>query len=195
MIDNNTIIKVTNRDNGSTGYKIPDLGNLQRNFQPGESKDITMDELRKLSWTPGGRYLLKNCFIVHNEEALKELLSKEVEPEYFYSEEEIKTLLQKGTLDQFMDCLDFAPDGVIQLIKELAVKLELNDIAKRQAILDKTGFNVTKAIEINKESMEIDEVESEKTRRAAPITREPEAQPAKRRAPIASKYEVVSMKD
>lgn len=194
MIDNSTIIKVTNRDNGTTSYKVPDLGNLQRFFEPGETKDVSMEELRKLSWTTGGKYLLKNCFIVHNQEALKELLS-DVEPEYFYTEEDIKILLQKGTLDQFMDCLDFAPEGVIELVKDLAVKLELNDVAKRQAILDKTGFNVTKAIEINKESMEIDEVESEKTRRAAPITREPEAQPAKRRAPVTSKYEVVSIKD
>ena len=54
MVDKNTIIKVTNRDNGSVGYTIPDMGNLHRSFQSGETKEITMEELRKLSYLPGG---------------------------------------------------------------------------------------------------------------------------------------------
>ena len=35
MLDKNTLIKVTNRDNGSVGYSIPDLGNLKRRFSAG----------------------------------------------------------------------------------------------------------------------------------------------------------------
>ena len=34
MIENSTLIKVKNRDNGTVGYTIPDLGNLHRNFMP-----------------------------------------------------------------------------------------------------------------------------------------------------------------
>lgn len=197
MIDNTKIIRITNRDNGISGYKIPDLGNLYRSFQPGESKDITMDELRKLAWTPGGKAILKDCFIINDEEALRELLS-DVEPEYFYTESDIKTLLEKGTLDQFMDCLDFAPDGVIELVKELAVKTELNDIAKRTAILNRTGFNVTKAIEVNKETAETDDNadENKGMRRAAPINslnNDEDAAP-KRRAAAPSQYKVVAKK-
>ena len=30
MVENNTMIKVTNRSRGSVGYAIPDMGNLQR---------------------------------------------------------------------------------------------------------------------------------------------------------------------
>lgn len=168
MLDKNTIIKVLNRDNGTVGYTIPDLNNLHRNFQPKEEKEVTMEELRKLSYLPGGETIIRDCLIIENEEALKELLS-DVEPEYFYTEEDIKTLLISGTIDQFMDCLDFAPTGVIDLVKDLAVKMEVNDIRKRQAILEKTGFDVSKAIEINKETSE-EETPVEKTRRAQPIS-------------------------
>ena len=168
MLEKNSIIKVMNRDNGTVGYTIPDLNNLHRNFQPKEEKEVTMEELRKLSYLPGGETIIKDCLIIENEEALKELLS-DVEPEYFYTEEDIKTLLTSGTIDQFMDCLDFAPIGVIDLVKDLAVKMEINDIRKRQAILEKTGFNVDKAIQINKETSE-EEAPVEKTRRAQPIS-------------------------
>lgn len=168
MLEKNTIIKVMNRDNGTVGYTIPDLNNLHRNFQPKEEKEVTMEELRKLSYLPGGETIIRDCLIIENEEALKELLS-DVEPEYFYTEEDIKTLLTSGTIDQFMDCLDFAPAGVIDLVKDLAVKMEINDIRKRQAILEKTGFNVDKAIQINKETSE-EEMPVEKTRRAQPIS-------------------------
>ena len=68
-----------------------------------------------------------------------------------------------------MDCLDFAPIGVIDLVKELAVKLKINDISKREAIFEKTGFNVSKAIEINKETDE-NEIPKEKIRRATPVS-------------------------
>ena len=191
MIENTTLIKVLNRDNGSVGYTIPDLGNLHRTFQPGEEKELPMDELRKLSYLPGGKALLEECLVVKNEEALKELFI-DAEPEYFYSENDIKNILLNGTLEEFLDCLDFAPTGVIELIKEYAVKLEINDIAKRKAILDKTGFNVTSAIEINHEVQE-DEPEVDKERRTIPFKAETSAQEGRRVA--VPKYTVVSPKN
>lgn len=177
MLDKDTIIKVTNRDSGSVGYSIPELG-IRRKFAQGEVKELTMNELRKLSYLPGGQVILKDCLIVHNEEALREL-NPDYEPEYFYTEEDIKKLLLTGTQAEFLDCLDFAPEGVIELLKQLAVKLEINDLAKRNAIMDKTGFNVTRAIEINHESKEVEEseVNTKQRRAAAPKvnTAEPEA--------------------
>lgn len=197
MLDKNTLIKVMNRDNGTVGYTVPDLGNLHRNFQPGEIKEVTMEELRKLSYLPGGKNLIQNYLLIQNKEALTELLPS-VEPEYFYTEEEVKQLLLNGTQDQFMDCLDFAPEGVIELVKKFAVELEINDLAKRKAILDKTGFNVSKAIQINKESKEDDEGTEEKAggRRATPIITESNHSetPVRRTSPT-SKYKVVTKVD
>ena len=170
MLENNTMIKVTNRDNGSVGYTIPDMNNLHRKFQSGESKEVSMEELRRLSWIPGGQYLLENLLVIENKEAQQELLPS-VEPEYDYTREDIEDLLTKGSLEQVQDCLDFAPQGVVNLVKEIAVKTELNDIQKREAILAATGFNVSKAIEINKESANTEETApaAPTGRRAAPI--------------------------
>lgn len=187
MLDKDTIIKVTNRDSGSVGYSIPELG-IRRKFAQGEVKELTMNELRKLSYLPGGQVILKDCLIVHNEEALREL-NPDYEPEYFYTEEDIKKLLLTGTQAEFLDCLDFAPEGVIELLKQLAVKLEINDLAKRNAIMDKTGFNVTRAIEINHESKEVEEseVNTKQRRAAAPKVNTVEPEAVGRRT-VAPKY-------
>ena len=148
MLENNTMIKVTNRDNGSVGYTIPDMNNLHRKFQSGESKEVSMEELRRLSWIPGGQYLLENLLVIENKEAQQELLPS-VEPEYDYTREDIEDLLTKGSLEQVQDCLDFAPQGVVNLVKEIAVKTELNDIQKRgrRAAPIKTTATETSTVE------------------------------------------------
>lgn len=194
MLEDSAKITVINRDSGSVGYTIPDLGNLHRNYQPRERKIVTMEELRKLSYIPGGMYILQNCLVLDNKEAVQELLG-EVEPEYFYSEKEIKELLEHGSLDQLQDCLDFAPTGVIDLVKNIAVETELNDINKRTIIFQKTGFNVTRAIEIKHETEE-EEKKEEKSRRTAPVTTSNNTGNGGRRAaaPV-SKYKVVNVKE
>ena len=164
MIENTDIIKVKNRGDGTVGYKIPEE-RIRRQFQPNEEKEVTMGELRQLSYLPGGQYIIENCLIIEDEHAAKELLHQ-IEPEYFYTDDEIKAILDRGTMNQFLDCLDFAPQGVIDSIKRLAVLTKLNDMAKREAIERKTGFNVTKAIEINQEAEKLDEEVAEAARRA-----------------------------
>ena len=97
-----------------------------------------------------------------------------------------------GSLDALLDCLDFAPTGVIELVKSLAVSLEINDISKRNAILEKTGFNVTKAIEINHETSE-DSVDTVKTRRTAPITQKNTVVERRTTPTSTSKYNVTKI--
>ena len=60
------------------------------------------------------------------EEQVAELDIK-VEPEYFLDEKGVKELMLHGTLDEFLDALDFAPKGVIEMFKEYAVSLPLGD--------------------------------------------------------------------
>ena len=150
-MDKNTIIKICNRDNAAVFYDIPEMNGLHRVFQPNEVKEVTLEELIKLSYEPGGMSLLKNNFVLNNKEAIKIILGQ-VEPEYNYTPADVKNLLVNGSLDELLDCLDFAPEGVIELVKTLAVELPLNDVAKREAILEKTNFNVTNAIQIKKET-------------------------------------------
>ena len=78
MLDKNTLVKVTNRDNGSVGYSIPDLGNLQRRFEAGETKEVTAEELRKLSYTIGGKVILDEYLIIHDKDLVAELLGEVV---------------------------------------------------------------------------------------------------------------------
>ena len=164
MINNNQKIKVTNRDNGHIGYTIPDLNNLTRTFAANETKEVTMNELRKLSYIPGGKVLLKDYLVLDNKEAIEELLDQ-VEPEYFYTEEDVKNLLENGSLDALKDCLDYAPVGTIDLVKQMAVELPLNDVAKRKAILEMTGFNVDSAIMINDATKEEEKSDEHNGRR------------------------------
>ena len=93
--------------------------------------------------------LLENSFIIEDDAAVAQILGK-VQPEYNYKPADIKRLLTEGSLEEFLDCLDFAPDGVKEIIKTMAVELEINDVAKRDAILEKLNFNVNNAIDIKR---------------------------------------------
>lgn len=141
------MVNVTNRDSGYVGYAIPDRG-IRRNFAPGETKKISIDELKELSYLPGGEFTLRELLVVGDSNAL-DSLNIEVEPEYFYTEEQIKDILFYGSLDQLEDTLNFAPEGVINLIKQIAVEEKLPDVRKRDMISKMTGFNINNAILVN----------------------------------------------
>ena len=99
------------------------------------------------------------------------------------SEKDVVTLLRDGSLEQFLDCLDFAPAGVIELIKKFAVELPLEDYKKREALKAKTGFDVDRAV-VNA-GQEPDEKEEEKVRR------EVEA-PTSGRRTTATNYKIIT---
>ena len=154
-----TEIKVFNRDNGAVVYSIPEMNGLRRVFQPGEEKEITFEEIQKLSYMPGGMALLEDSLVIKNPEAVSAILGH-VEPEYSYDRNDIKKLMKEGSLDEFLDCLDFAPEGVHELIKALAVEMPLNDVAKRKAILEKLKFDVDMAVRIKEESEQPNDTQS-----------------------------------
>lgn len=167
-MEDNVKIKVKNRSHSPVVYVVPDMGNLRREFSGLEEKIVTFEELRKLNGTYGGSVLLKDYLVIRDEQAVKDL-NFDVEPEYFYNKEDVERILTKGSMDEFLDCLDFAPQGVIDLIKEYAVTLPLNDVAKREVLLDKFDYDVNKIIEVRRASTE-EEEEEKKTaqgRRAA----------------------------
>lgn len=151
-MDKTTVVKVLNRDNGTVTYSIPEMNGLRRVFYAGETKEVTLEELEKLSYIPGGMALLKESLVIKDNPKIVEHVIGHVEPEYNYTRTDVINLLKNGSLDEFLDCLDFAPAGVIDLIKNLAVELPLNDVSKREAIFNKTGFNVDNAIRIKKEA-------------------------------------------
>ena len=146
-------IAVTNRSFGTVIYNIPEMG-LRREFAPKETKKITPAELEALTSQPGGRELIEGYLLVHDAEALEEIVNVQVEPEYWLTEEKIPSWMQSCSDDEFIDALNFAPEGVKSLIKDYAVKLPLNDFNKINAIKDILGFDVMSALKINKMSQE-----------------------------------------
>jgi hypothetical protein len=115
--------------------------------------------------------------LIQNKEAIHEGLNLTEEPEYWLTEDIIPTWINECSLDEFKDALQFAPVGVKDLIKKYSVSVPLNDVNKRQAVLDFLGFNVTSAIALNEASKEdkVEEVETSKRRVATPSYAKKEA--------------------
>ena len=141
------LVKVTNRNAGITGYVL-DEGRIHRRFELNETKSIPLEELKALAANPGGKKILNDYLVINDKSAL-EALDLNVEQEYFYKEEDIEKILLTGELDLLEDTLNFAPQGVIEILKRKAVELQLPDTRKRKLILDKTGFSIDNALMIN----------------------------------------------
>ena len=139
-----TTCLVKNRGASHVSYKIPEDG-IRRSFAPGETKEISYQELEKLTFQPGGMMLLTNYLQLIEQEALN-TFGIHAEPEYHMSEADVAKLIKTGTLDAFLDALDFAPVSVIDLIKKLSVDIPLLDMDKRKALKAKTGFDVDAAL-------------------------------------------------
>ena len=135
MIKDTDLIIVRNRNNGRTGYTLDN--NFHRDFGFQEEKKVPFEELKRLSYAPGGKYLLDNYLVVENQEAL-DLLNMKVEPEYFYNEAKIRELLfAYNNIDEFADFLDFAPVGAIEIAKTIAIDEQIPDVRKREMLSKK----------------------------------------------------------
>lgn len=183
------IYTVKNRSASRVGYFVAE-GNVRREFAPGETKRIPYAELEKLSYQAGGRELMANFLQIQSAEATQELGIR-TEPEYYMSEQQVADLLKTGSLDAFLDCLDFAPVGVIDLVKKLAVSLPLDNYEKRMALKEKTGFDVDKALaNLMAEKAEEAEPATTSTRRVKP---EEEEATAPGRRTSGNTYKVINI--
>ncbi len=153
----NIVYSVKNRSTSQVIYTIPEK-NIRREFLPGETKRIAIEELEALNYSQGGRAILINFLQVEADEALK-ALEMTPEEEYYMNEEQVADLIKIGTYEGFLDCLDYAPVGVIDLIKTLAVRIPITDTRKIAALKEKTGFDAEKAIAMQK----ADETKEEET--------------------------------
>lgn len=192
MLKDTDIVSVQNKVNATVVYQVPDLNNLIREFRPGEIKKIPMDELRRLSYDNGGRVTLQQYLFIDNKEAVDELLG-ETAPEYFYTQDDIKTLLVSGSIEQFEDFLNFAPAGLKDTMKDMAVDIKVNNVKKRELIKEYLGLDVSKAIEL------LDDSEDEKNsssnliksdirqRKAEPIHKESNSETKTRKYNVVNK--------
>lgn len=170
------LVTVENRTAGKIVYQIPDR-HIRRELAPRQVIRVTKDEIEALAFTAGGLDLIRNHLLVKDEEILDDL-NVHREPEYYMNADNVAKLIKEGTLDEFKDALDFAPDGVKDMIKDLSVQIPLNDYSKRQALKEMTGFDVDAAIQHDKENKAIEE--GEKPAAAAPKTRRIQATSGRR---------------
>lgn len=190
---------VKNRSSNKVVYRIPELG-IRREFMPGESKKIDYEELEKLSYRPGGSNIIANYLQIDDLAVAAEFnAGRPVEIEYNYSEADVVELLKHGSLDSLLDALDFAPEGVKELIKTLAVSLPLGDTQKLAAIKAKTGFDAATAIRhVEEEKMAaLEEANQNKTvniydNGGARRVQEGTSTSGRRVASTESKYKIVS---
>lgn len=140
-------MKVINRSDGTLVYELPEL-NVRRVFNVGETKEIPEAELEALFQTDGGHVLIKDYLLVEDRDWVKAHWDAPIE--YFWQNEQVKKCLLEDPIDLFEETLDFAPAGVIDLIKTFAWRLPISDLNKIAAIKNKTGFDVLLAIEVMK---------------------------------------------
>ena len=181
--------RVKNRGASLVVYKIPEDG-IRREFKPGQTLPISSEELEKLTYQPGGITILTQFLQIMEPEAIEKYHIK-AEPEYFMSEADVAKLIAEGSLDAFLDALDFAPAGILDLIKKLSLSIPMTDMKKKQALKEKTGFDVDAALknqQLDKEDEPTPILKSTGERRV-----KAEEVPAGRRT-APPKYNVISMK-
>ena len=143
-------VTVENRSAGKIVYNIPDR-HIRRELAPRQSIRVPKEEIEALAYVAGGMDLIRNHLLVKDDQMLDEL-NVHREPEYYWNADKVAALIKTGTMDEFLDALDFAPDGVVDMIKDLSVQLPLNDFSKRNALKEKTGFDVDAAIAHDREN-------------------------------------------
>lgn len=189
------IYLVKNRSASRVHYSVPELGIKSRDFQPGETKRIKFSELEGLSYLPGGRELIRDYLLITDEEARNEFVGH-VEPEYNMTEKEVRELILNGSQDEWLDCLDFAPEGVIDLIKAMAIELPLTDTRKMEAFKKSKGVDLARMIRAKQEEeAERAAAEAQPERNAAPqrrVVKENSEATTTTRRTTGSKYKVVT---
>lgn len=152
IVKDTAVIEVSNLVDHMVVYTI-DEDHIRREFAPGEMKKIRAGELRKLYFTPGGDTLLQNFISVKNPDLAAEFGVSEDTVEYNWTIKDVDRALLVEPIEVLLDALDFGPEGIKETIVDRAVMLKINSMDKRQAILDKTGQDITEKIK-SKEMVE-----------------------------------------
>lgn len=165
-------INVYNKSAGMVVYKIPGSPvNGVRTFYAGQKQLVPTQELIELCQQPGGAELFYNYLYVNDPEVIAAALDMEPEREYWLTEDKLPGWMVSCSVDEFIDALNFAPEGTKDLIKSLAVKNKLSDTNKREAIKEILGYDVSAAIEASGTNEDAGEQPvAEKTRRVTSST-------------------------
>lgn len=140
-------MKVYNRSDSNITYSLPELS-IRRVFSLGEGKELDEKEMNALYQLDGGKTLIEEYLLVDDEAWVKAHFSEEPALEYYWKPEDIKKCLLNDSLELFQETLEYAPLGVIDLIKMYAWQMPISDLNKIEAIRQATGFDVLAAVEV-----------------------------------------------
>jgi hypothetical protein len=134
---------VINRSDSNVTYNLEEL-KIRRVFTPNESKEIEEKELTALFQMDGGAELLKHHLLVDDKEWVEKYLPN-APVEYFWKLSDVERCVKEDSLELFTETLDYAPQGVLELIKGYSWRLPLTDLNKINVMRMKLGFDVQAA--------------------------------------------------
>lgn len=175
-LTDSTLIPVRNMVNHKVVYKVPDQ-NRRIVFEPFQERKIAVSELRALHYTSGGESLLHDFLCVKNAELCEEFNIPKDQIEYDWTLDDIKHILldSNANIDALKDALDFAPEGIREMIIDYAVSWKIPDTNRRKVITQMTGINIDRQIEFlemtKDEEGQQDDAPSQRRVRAAQPTR------------------------
>ena len=137
-------------------------------FGPTETKEVAYSDLRKI-YAQGGEVLLHDFLAILDKDIAQEFgVSEDLfTHEYSWTKEDVVDLLNaEDKMDELEDALDFAPEGIREMIINTAVELRIPDINKRRVISEATGRDIDAMIR-NQEQLEmlVDNDEEKKPKR------------------------------
>ena len=139
----NTKIAVQNLTDNDVVY-IDDNGGIARRmvFHAQQTIQVEKEVIERMQYDTGGSILLKDFLSVKDEDMRADIGIPEDQIEYNWTKEDVKNLLTSGEEDALRDALDFAPQGIIDMIIDMAVDMPLNDRNKVEIIAEATGRNI-----------------------------------------------------
>lgn len=145
IVEDSVIVPVTNMVSHTVALQLNN--GLFRRFAPNATMNIAAGELRQASYNHGNLIIFQNFLHIGNKDPAQEFgIDSDEIIEYNWTTEDIKKCLTTGSLEELLDALDFAPEGIKQELITLAVELEIPDARKRKAIQEKTGADVSAMI-------------------------------------------------
>lgn len=149
-LTDDTLVSIRNMVNHKVVYVLPDW-NRKVVFEPFQERKIPAGELRALHYTTGGYNLLHNYLCVENADLKAEFEIPEDQIEYNWKLNDIKYLLlnNNSLIESLQDALDFAPEGIREMIIDYAVIWKIPDSNKRKVISQMTGIDIDKQIEFS----------------------------------------------
>lgn len=147
------MISVRNMTNQTVVYIIEE-DNIRRRFTAFETKKVSAKELRKLYYIDGGDVLLQDYLSIDNKELAGEFGVPADMIEYYWTKEDVDKVLLEGSIEALQDAIEFGPAGISELIKERAIQLDINDLAKRKVIDDMLNIDLNSMSEIYKDEQE-----------------------------------------